>query len=134
MFRTLVDGRLSPDNIANRLNHALAEGNEQGMFVTMFIGLIDLKTGHMEFCNAGHNPPLLDGEYMKVEPNAPIGLWPELDFAGEEGCESGYYDLHRDLDDAFFIVYLRIKSRPSVEWSLHSSISPTSCHDQPGRS
>ncbi len=84
MFRTLVDGRLSPDNIANRLNHALAEDNEQGMFVTMFIGLIDLKTGHMEFCNAGHNPPLLDGEYMKVEPNAPIGLWPELDFAGEE--------------------------------------------------
>ena len=84
MFRTLVDGRLSPDTIATRMNHALAEDNEQGMFVTMFIGLIDLKTGHMEFCNAGHNPPLLDGEYMKVESNAPIGLWPELNYAGEE--------------------------------------------------
>ncbi|MBO4463349.1 MAG: SpoIIE family protein phosphatase [Prevotella sp.] len=84
MFRTLVDGRLMPDVIAKRLNHALAEDNEQGMFVTMFIGLINLKTGHMEFCNAGHNPPLLDGEYMKMESNAPIGLWPELDFEGEE--------------------------------------------------
>ncbi|MBR2229366.1 MAG: SpoIIE family protein phosphatase [Prevotella sp.] len=84
MFRTLVDGRLQPDVIASRLNHALAEDNDQGMFVTMFIGLINLKTGHMEYCNAGHNPPLLDGEYMKMEANAPIGLWPEVNFAGEE--------------------------------------------------
>ena len=84
MFRTLVDGRLQPEAIANRLNHALAEDNDQGMFVTMFIGLINLKSGHMEYCNAGHNPPLLDGEYMKMESNAPIGLWPEVDFTGEE--------------------------------------------------
>lgn len=84
MFRTLVDGHLSPNTIAKRLNHALAEDNEQGMFVTMFIGLINLKSGHMAFCNAGHNPPLLNVEYMKMEANAPIGLWPELDFEGEE--------------------------------------------------
>ena len=83
MFRTLVDGRLQPEAIANRLNHALAEDNDQGMFVTMFIGLINLKSGHMEFCNAGHNPPLLNGEYMKMAANAPIGLWPEVDFEGE---------------------------------------------------
>ena len=84
MFRTLVDGRLTPNTIANRLNHALVEDNDQGMFVTMFIGLINLKTGHMEFCNAGHNPPLLNGEYMKMETNAPIGLWSEVEFEGEE--------------------------------------------------
>jgi serine phosphatase RsbU (regulator of sigma subunit) len=84
MFRTLVDGKLTPNTIATRLNHALAEDNEQGMFVTMFIGLIDLKSGHMEFCNAGHNPPLLDGNFMKIESNAPIGLWPELKYEGEE--------------------------------------------------
>ena len=83
MFRTLVDGRLSPNVIATRLNHALVEDNEQGMFVTMFIGLIDLKSGHMEFCNAGHNPPLLNGQYMQVESNAPIGLWSEIEYAGE---------------------------------------------------
>lgn len=66
MFRTLVEGKLTPNIVATRLNHALVEDNEQGMFVTMFIGLINLKTGHMEFCNAGHNPPLLDGEFMKM--------------------------------------------------------------------
>lgn len=84
MFRTLVDGHLTPEMIATRLNHALAENNDQGMFVTMFIGLINLKSGHMEFCNAGHNPPLLDGQYMEVEPNAPIGLWQDLVYEGEE--------------------------------------------------
>ena len=84
MFRTLVDGKLAPNTIANRLNHALVEDNDQGMFVTMFIGLINLKTGHMEYCNAGHNPPLLNGEFMQMESNAPIGLWPELLYEGEE--------------------------------------------------
>ena len=54
------------------------------MFVTMFIAIIDLNTGHMDYCNAGHNPPLLDGEYMEVESNAPIGLWPEAEFVGQE--------------------------------------------------
>ena len=84
MFRTLVDGHLKPDAIATRLNHALTEDNDQGMFVTMFIGLINLKTGRMDFCNAGHNPPLLNGEYMKMETNTAIGLWPEVKFESEE--------------------------------------------------
>ena len=84
MFRTLVDGHLTPDAIATRLNNALTEDNDQGMFVTMFIGLINLKSGHMDYCNAGHNPPLLNGEYMKMMSNAAIGLWPEADFKSEE--------------------------------------------------
>ena len=84
MFRTLVDGRLAPNAIATRLNQALVEDNDQGMFVTMFIGLIDLKTGKMDFCNAGHNPPLLNGEFMKIESNAPLGLWSEIKFEGEK--------------------------------------------------
>ena len=84
MFIALADGRLMPDNIATRLNHALTEGNDQGMFVTMFIGLIDLHNGHLDFCNAGHNPPLLDGQFIDMEPNAPIGLWPDLEYIGEE--------------------------------------------------
>jgi serine phosphatase RsbU (regulator of sigma subunit) len=59
------------------------------MFVTMFIGLVDLQTGHLLFCNAGHNPPVIggglqQGEFLKMESNAPIGLWPDLHFVGEE--------------------------------------------------
>jgi len=59
------------------------------MFVTMFIGLLDLKTGHLLFCNAGHNPPVLTGkdggaEFLQMESNAPVGLWPELEYVEEE--------------------------------------------------
>jgi serine phosphatase RsbU (regulator of sigma subunit) len=59
------------------------------MFVTMFIGEIDLTTGHLLFCNAGHNPPVIGGDeqkgsFLEMETNAPIGLWPGLEFVGEE--------------------------------------------------
>ena len=59
------------------------------MFVTMFIGLLDLKTGHLSFCNAGHNAPVLGGgenhgDFLDMLPNAPIGLWADLEYEGEE--------------------------------------------------
>jgi hypothetical protein len=53
LFRVLATGHMMPADIATNINNALTEDNEQGMFVTMFIGLINLKSGHMEFCNAG---------------------------------------------------------------------------------
>ena len=84
LFRAMAKERRKPSDIATRLNNELTENNDNSMFVTMFIGEADLTTGHLYYCNAGHNPPLLDGEFINVESNAPIGLWPELDFVGEE--------------------------------------------------
>ena len=89
-FRTLALMAKTPAEIATRLNDELAENNDEGMFVTMFIGQLDLSTGHLSFCNAGHNPPVLgslDGtgaDFLEVEANAPIGLFPGLDYVGEE--------------------------------------------------
>jgi serine phosphatase RsbU (regulator of sigma subunit) len=84
LFRAMAKERRKPSDIANRMNNELSENNDNGMFVTMFIGEADLTTGHLYYCNAGHNPPLLDGEFIEVESNAPIGLWPELEFEGDE--------------------------------------------------
>jgi len=89
LFRTLAAQKMMPAEIATRINDALSgEDNEAGMFVTMFLGLIDLQTGALHFCNAGHNPPVLmrDGktEFIEMVPNAPIGIFPELEFEGEE--------------------------------------------------
>ena len=84
LFRAMAKERRKPSDIATRLNNELSENNDNGMFVTMFIGEADLTTGHLYYCNAGHNPPLLDGEFIEVESNAPIGLWPEIDFEGDE--------------------------------------------------
>ena len=96
LFRTLATQHMMPAEIATRMNNALTEDNEQGMFVTMFIGLVNLDSGKMSFCNAGHNPPVLMGrkgetadgsrgaEFIDVQSNAPIGLFPDIDFEGEQ--------------------------------------------------
>ena len=89
LFRTLAAQGMMPAEICTRMNDALTEDNEQGMFVTFFLGLIDLQSGHLQFCNAGHNPPIIgggesNGEFMQMESNAPIGLFPGLEFKGEE--------------------------------------------------
>ena len=89
LFCTLAAQEMMPAEIATRINNALSgEDNETGMFVTMFLGLLDLQTGHLDFCNAGHNPPVLlrDGkpEFIEMIPNAPVGIIPELDYEGEE--------------------------------------------------
>ena len=89
LFRTLAAQGMVPAEICTRMNNALNEDNEQGMFVTMFLGLLDLQTGHLSFCNAGHNPPIMGGgankgDFLDMQPNAPIGLFPGLEYEGEE--------------------------------------------------
>lgn len=92
LFLTLAKQNMMPDEICTRMNDALSgDDNESGMFVTFFLGLVDLQTGHLSFCNAGHNSPVIGGEpshgdFLKMEPNAPIGLWPGLQYIGEEIC------------------------------------------------
>ena len=90
LFQTLAKQGMQPAEMCTRINDALSgEDNESLMFVTFFLGLIDLKTGHLSFCNAGHNPPVIggtpsNGDFLKIEPNAPFGLWPGLQYVGEE--------------------------------------------------
>ncbi|MBP5424766.1 MAG: serine/threonine-protein phosphatase, partial [Prevotella sp.] len=84
LFRTLAAEGLMPADIAVRMNNALAENNDQGMFVTMFIGMLYLDTGRLDFCNCGHNPPVLSGQYLKLQyDNQPLGLWEDDPFEGE---------------------------------------------------
>ncbi|MBR1547493.1 MAG: SpoIIE family protein phosphatase [Prevotella sp.] len=105
LFRTLAAQEMMPAEICTRINDALSgEDNETCMFVTMFVGLIDLTNGHLDFCNAGHNPPVLIGngpwttqypdaphadgishcQFIEMIPNAPIGLFPGMEYEGEE--------------------------------------------------
>ena len=88
LFHTLASQDMAPTEIATHMNAELAEDNEQGMFVTMFICRLNMKLGLLEYCNAGHNPPVLgntDGQFsfLDMEANAPIGLWPGLEYEGE---------------------------------------------------
>ena len=84
LFRIVAQQGHTPEEIATQINLILSHDNEQNMFVTMFIGCVDLKTGHLDYCNCGHNVPLIDGQFMQIKyTNRPIGVWEEGEFCGE---------------------------------------------------
>ena len=71
IIKDLAESGMPVNEIFTRANEKLCENNESGMFVTAWMGILDLTTGQMQFANAGHNPPLLkrangDFEYLKT--------------------------------------------------------------------
>ena len=84
LFRTLAAEGMMPAAITSRMNNELVAGNDNLMFVTMFIGLVNLTTGHLSFCNAGHNAPVIDGEFLCMKKNLPLGVFADYDYQGEE--------------------------------------------------
>ena len=90
LFRTLANQQMAPADICTHMNEALSgDENPTNMFVTMFVGMVNLQSGHLKFCNAGHNPPVIGGgehhgEFLQMLPNFPIGVMPGLEFEGEE--------------------------------------------------
>jgi sigma-B regulation protein RsbU (phosphoserine phosphatase) len=86
----IVDGLGLPlDKTLRRINDSVSEANNSGMFVTLFVARVNLKTRHMEYCNAGHCPILIfppDGEpyYLKAKPNLAIGLFKDFAYEAEE--------------------------------------------------
>ena len=87
LFRNISAHVALPDRIAYALNNALTEGNETNMFVTLFTGVLDLTTGHLCYCNAGHNAPLLLGRVvgdLPCLPNLPLGIMGDFQFEAQE--------------------------------------------------
>ncbi len=79
LFRAVSTNKKSPQEIVSALNASVAESNESVMFTTLFVAIFNLKTGKLDYCNAGHTPPILvskSGEctFLDVIPNLPIGL------------------------------------------------------------
>lgn len=78
VFRMCCAMKLDPGEICGRINEALARNNEMSMFVTVFAGALNLKTGELKFGCAGHNPPVIvtaDGkaEFLSVRRGPPTG-------------------------------------------------------------
>lgn len=75
-FRTVSRYLSQPDEMMMAINNQIAEGNNTHMFVTMFIGCLDLQTGHLAYCCGGHTPPILIDSEVKGLPVAfklPVG-------------------------------------------------------------
>lgn len=78
MFRTLSASTDSPEKLISAINSSMASRNENMMFVTFFVGELDLETGDLKYCNAGHNAPIVlrDGvpQVLKTDANVPVGI------------------------------------------------------------
>ena len=86
-FRTVAAHEAMPDRIIGELNEAMAEGNDSNMFVTLFVGALDLPTGRMRYCNAGHDAPILIGSgagLLPCDANIPVGVMPGWKFTAQE--------------------------------------------------
>ena len=97
-FRNLSTSEDSPGKIVRGMNESLCAMNESSMFVTFFCGVLDLASGTLRYCNAGHNPPLIltrSMQFLPVEPNLPLGIMSGMEFK-EQGISFRY-------DDALFL-------------------------------
>ena len=79
LFRNLAGNYQSAANIVREMNHAIASTNDSFIFVTVFVGVLDMKTHYLTYCNAAHNAPVMitaEGEcsLLEVETNLPIGV------------------------------------------------------------
>ena len=80
------------------MNQSMSDMNESNMFVTFFCGILDLTTGHLTYCNAGHNPPMVFTDHIALIPvhaSLPLGIMKEADYIQQE------LDMH--YDDALFL-------------------------------
>ena len=99
-IKDLAESGLNPDEIFTVANKRLCENNDAGMFVTAWLGILDLKTGVVRFVNAGHNPPLVrheDGEFEYLKARGGMVL------AGMDGVKYRTNELSLSPGDMIFL-------------------------------
>ena len=78
MFRTLLTSVDAPDRLMSIINTSMSARNENQMFVTLFVGELDLETGVLRYCNAGHNAPVIlkngVSRFLEADANVPVGI------------------------------------------------------------
>ena len=97
LFRTVCGRTTEPEEIMNQMNAAMSEMNENSIFVTFFIGNLDLKTGILSYSNAAHCPPVLVNETistLQMDANIPLGVM-DWDYTRQE--------IHVGLDSIIFL-------------------------------
>ena len=73
LIKNHAQNKEAPGEVFTNTNEQLCEGNDAGLFVTAWMGVLQISTGHFVYVNAGHNPPLLrraggSFEWLKSRP------------------------------------------------------------------
>jgi len=82
MFRSEARRAESAADVVDTMSRNLCEEYTGGEFVTMFVGILDLSSGCLDYCNAGHEPPLVSGQPMEVKRNLPVGALSDWVYEG----------------------------------------------------
>ncbi len=87
-FRSSTSHDANPSRIMKKLNEAACEGNGSNMFVTFFVGVLDLPTGRLRYCNGGHDHPFVingtEVRELQATANLPLGLFNDFDYQMQE--------------------------------------------------
>ena len=100
IIKSCAESGMSVEQVFTVANEKLCEGNDAGMFVTAWMGILNTKTGKVLFANAGHNPPLIkhaDGTYEYLKSRAGFVL------AGMEGIRYRKNELELAPGDAIYL-------------------------------
>lgn len=98
LFRSASTHESNPARIMQAINISSCQENDSNMFATMFIGVLDLPTGHLRYCDAGHDAPFINSHtptpsnnstdiqwtIIDVNPNLPIGVFDDTNYKVQE--------------------------------------------------
>ena len=116
IIKDLAERGLPVNEIFTLANEKLCENNESGMFVTAWMGILDLTTGNVQFANAGHNPPLLkraDGAFEYLKTRAGFVL------AGMDGVRYRAGELTLNPGDRLFLYTDGVPEATNTENKLY---------------
>ena len=116
IIKDLAESGMAVNDIFTKANEKLCENNESGMFVTAWMGILDLTTGNVQFANAGHNPPLLkraDGSFEYLRTRAGFVL------AGMEGVRYRVGELTLNPGDRLFLYTDGVPEATNAENKLY---------------
>ena len=124
ILKALAESGLEPNEIFQKANENLCENNEAGMFVTAWMGILDLKTGRLQFANAGHNPPLLlrkngEFEYLKARSGLFLG--------GMEGMKYRKNEMFLTAGDRIFLYTDGVTEATDATQELYGEDRLKSC-------
>jgi serine phosphatase RsbU (regulator of sigma subunit)/anti-sigma regulatory factor (Ser/Thr protein kinase) len=116
IIKDLAESGMAVNDIFTKANEKLCENNESGMFVTAWMGILDLTTGNVQFANAGHNPPLLkrtDGSFITLKTRAGFVL------AGMEGVRYRVGEIALNEGDRLFLYTDGVPEATDIDNKLY---------------
>lgn len=116
IIKDLAENGLAVNDIFTKANEKLCENNESGMFVTVWMGVLDLATGNLKYANAGHNPPLLlhqNGKFEYLRSRAGFVL------AGMEGVRYRINEINLYKGDRIFLYTDGVTEATNTDGKLY---------------